>query len=141
MPNSNIDFTIKLSPPLRYIYRAELEAVISAISTGKDAKAKSIVIFTDSQKVVNLFNSHRVSNLVHILFQEAINVMLHDKLDVKVKHISGERTDIADSLSRNNLNLTRAKLPNIHYNDLQALSILVEGGMKKSLQSRMQTQS
>ena len=65
---------------------------------GRDEKAAKIVIFTDSENVVNLFSSHRAISSVRKMFRTAVDLMLIDNLDMKVKHVPGHKNIIADCL-------------------------------------------
>lgn len=102
IPSTNEGFIFSIPPPSRDIYWAELAAVVSCMMLGKKRQASRIVVFTDSENVVNLFSSHRAKALVRNLFRTSVDLMLSG-LDIKVKHVSGERNVIADYLSRNNL--------------------------------------
>lgn len=134
IPNAKKGYTLQLPPPSQDIYWAELPAGIHAIMIAHDSKAKRIVIFTDSHNIVDLFNSHRNSNLVRILFRKVIDLMLINGLDAKVKHIAGEQNIIADSLSRNNLNLMKSKLRSLEIIELTSIPTELDRGIKKSHQ-------
>lgn len=132
VPKTNKGYTLRLPPPSRDIYWAELAAVTYVIMIAHDDKARHIVIFTDSHNVVDLFNSHRANNTVRVLFKKSIDLMLTNDLDVKVKHIPGERNVIADSLSRNNLNLAKDKLANLEISELPPMPTELNGGFRKT---------
>lgn len=131
-PGTNKGFHHNIPPPSRDIYWAELTSVVTAILMSRDSKARRVVIFTDSENVVNLFSSHRAIDLVRLMFKTAIDVMLDTKLEVKVKHVSGERNVIADLLSRNNLDGVKTKIPSLKIEKMMFLPPHMDGGIKKS---------
>lgn len=129
---SNEGFYYILPPPSRDIYWAELASVVTAILMSRDDKAQKVLIFTDSENVVNLFSSHRAIDLVRLMFKTAVEVMLLDNIDIKVKHVSGDRNIIADLLSRNNLDGAKLKLPTLKIKPLLCLPPNMDGGIKRS---------
>lgn len=90
-----------------------------------------MLVFTDSENVVMLFNSHRAIELVRKMFRTAVNLMLDEKIDVKVKHVPGDRNVIADHLSRHNLDLARTKVPDLRINTIPVLPPHMDGSIKK----------
>lgn len=131
IPKTSEGFTFSLPPPSRDIYWAELAAAVCCITIGNLPAAKTIVVFTDSENVVNLLSSHRAINTVRLLFKTAVELMLFKNLDVKVKHISGERNVTADAVSRNNLDVARANVPDIKISTLPIPIPDLDGGIKK----------
>lgn len=131
IPASGKGFVYALPPPSRDIYWAELTSVVAALTMGQMRKSKRILIFTDSENVVMLFNSHRAIDLVRKMFRTAINLMLDEKIDVKVKHVPGDKNVIADHLSRHNLDLAKEKVPNLQISALTVLPPHMDGGIKR----------
>lgn len=128
--------TFSIPPPSRDIYWAELAAVVSCIKLGSLRTGKTIVVFTDSENVVNLFSSHRAISTVRLMFMFAIDLMLEYNLDVKVKHIPGEQNVIADCLSRDNLTIAKAKVPALEISPLPFPIPDPEGGIKRKIITR-----
>lgn len=133
VPDTQEGFHHTLPPPSREIYWGELTSVVAAILLGKSRNAKRILIFTDSENVVNLFNSHRAIESVRNMFKTAITTMLESETDVKVKHVPGERNTIADDLSRNNLDLVRSRLPSLICKPMAIFPPMMDGGVKRTL--------
>lgn len=131
IPKENIGYTFSLPPPSRDIYWAELTAVVSCIMISKERSAHKVVVFTDSENVVDLFSSHRAIDTVRQMFKTAVDLMLNFKMDIKVKHVPGERNVIADNLSRNNLSLARSNVPTLQIETLPHLPPHIDGGQKK----------
>lgn len=109
IPQRNKGWIFRLDPPSRDIYWAELAATVLCLMISKDIGAKQIVIFTDSHNVVDLFGSHRAIATVRLMFRTAIDLMLSEDYDVKVKHVPGDQNTVADDLSRNNLDIARKR--------------------------------
>lgn len=133
IPSRKKGFTYSLPAPYREIYWAELTAAVACIILANNESAKRIVIFTDSENVVDLFSSHRAIEIVREMFKTAIDLMLHDKLDVIVKHVSGERNVIADCLSRNNLSLAKELIGDLEIKDLVSIPPKMNGGIRKKV--------
>lgn len=133
VPSTHKGFHYMLPPPSRDTYWGELTLVVAAILLGESRGAKSIAIFTDSENVVNLFNSHKAIDSVRGMFRTAVTTILESKTDVKAKHVPGERNMIADHLSRNNLNLAKQKIPALICKPISVLPPLMNGGIKRPL--------
>lgn len=139
VPNTNEGFVHTLPAPSRDIYLAEFASVVAGITLAHSRKAHRIVIFTDSENVVDLFSSHRAIDLVRKLFKTAVNIMLLANVDVKVKHVPGDRNVIADLLSRSNLDLVRTKVPKISIRAMSPLPPRLDGGIRKTLNKNQRT--
>lgn len=67
--------------------------------------------------------------------RNAVAMILNSSLDVKVKHIAGHRDMVTNSLSRNNIQLAKLKVPPLSVVYLSRLSH-VDGGVKKKQLAR-----
>lgn len=132
IPKSRESFHLSLPTPLRDIYWAELTAAICCMAVGRERSAKRIVIFTDSENVVNLFSSHRAVPIVREMFSSAVEMMINNDLDFKVKHVPGEENVVADCLSRNNLAMARALIKDLSINPLTSSPPHMGGGIRRA---------
>lgn len=96
----------------------ELALVVAAILLSPDQKAQHIVVFTDSENVLDLFNAHRALKLFRKRLNTAVDIMLNSKVDVTVKNLPGKGKLIAEHLSRTNLDLARATLLSLKINPM-----------------------
>jgi len=92
----------QLAHPGRSIAWQELYAVVVACHLWGDAFAnKRILFYCDSESVVHIVNSKR-SHIPRVmdLVQHLTLLTLQYNFYLKIKHIEGKKNEIADSLSR-----------------------------------------
>jgi hypothetical protein len=101
------------------IFYLEALAVLSALEwyihskrpTGRSSTR--VVIFTDNENTVNMFNSLHASPHLNPILITAVNLLLTSNVELRVLHIAGTTNQTADALSRFNNNRLSSIAPNL----------------------------
>ncbi|EGG12743.1 uncharacterized protein MELLADRAFT_86999 [Melampsora larici-populina 98AG31] len=129
-PSNGRAWHCSLPPPSRNSYWAELLVVVSAIKMAVDFKASRTAIFTDSESVSYLFSSHRPTSTARALFKLAIDLMLSNSLDVKVRFVPRQHNRVADALSKGQVDLARLMVPRLRLEDFYPDPSTLQGGFQ-----------
>ncbi|EGF97866.1 uncharacterized protein MELLADRAFT_84188 [Melampsora larici-populina 98AG31] len=129
-PSNGRAWRCSLPPPSRNSYWAELLAVVSAIKMAVDFKASRTAIFTDSESVSYLFSSHRPTAAARSLFKFAVDLMLTNSLDVKVRFVTRQHNRVADALSKNQIDLAWSLTPRLRLEDFYPDPSTLQGGFQ-----------
>jgi hypothetical protein len=93
--------TPKGTLPTKIIFFEAL-AVLSALYNAHNRlpRESKIVIFTDNSTTVAMFNSLHALPDYNCILKAAVDILLDGKHQLRVLHISGEKNNVADALSR-----------------------------------------
>ena len=101
-----------VSPQL--IFYFEALCVLSALyNTHQWSWSEHIVIYTDNLNTVNIFNSFRTLPSYNHLLKAAVNILTSGDHELRVLHILGTENQVADALSRLNINQALTSIPNL----------------------------
>ena len=78
-----------------------------------------IVIFTDNLNTVQIFNSLACLPEYNLILRRSVDILLANKLDLRVLHISGEVNTIADALSRSRFDIALGSEPGLRLSPFQ----------------------
>ena len=100
-----------------HIFYYEALCVLSAIHHVTDflnaPPASKILIYTDNDNTVSIFNTLRCLPHYNPILIDAADVCITSSIHLRVVHIPGELNSVADAISRNNFALARQYAPNI----------------------------
>ena len=100
-----------------HIFYLEALCVLSAIHYVTDtlhasATAK-ILIYTDNDNTVAIFNTFRCLPHYNPILIDAAEACITSDIQLRVLHIPGDQNCVADAISRNNFSLARQYVPNL----------------------------
>jgi hypothetical protein len=104
------------------IFFLESLAVLSALHwflcsySVSTVKTRRIVVFTDNENTVNIFNSLHASPTLNPILITAIDLLLSFKTELRVVHIAGVANGTADALSRLDNNHAKTLSPGLTIN-------------------------
>ncbi len=103
-PDLNLGFIAETPPDdvSHLIFYFEALCVLCAFldACNRSCTFGHIVVYTDNQNTVDIFSSLHAKPEYNILIQEAVNLMTAENHDLRVLHVPGELNQIADALSR-----------------------------------------
>ncbi|OBZ74757.1 hypothetical protein A0H81_05566 [Grifola frondosa] len=104
--------------PTNAIFYFEALAICSAIhrvSAWRSAHrhVKRFAVLSDNTNAVRIFNTLRASPVYNPILLSAVDVMIHDRLQVRVDHVPGAHNTVADALSHGKLDKARELAPGI----------------------------
>lgn len=107
--------------PRDTIFFHEALAVCSAVHavTNMHEPPSKLLIFTDNQNTVAMFDSLRAKPAYNSLLLSAIDVLIEYGVDLRVEHIPGHHNVIADALSRFNNELVKDLAPDAQIFDFE----------------------
>jgi hypothetical protein len=113
--------------PTRIFYYealAVLSALIFAKNRGNRGRGyRRIVIYTDNQNTVHMFDNLRARPDINPILITASNIRIEHDLQLRVLHIPGKENRMADALSRRNLRFVRKSHPNAHLSTFELPSL------------------
>ncbi|SJL14815.1 uncharacterized protein ARMOST_18286 [Armillaria ostoyae] len=74
---------------------------------------KRVTIFTDNTNTVDIFNSLRATPTYNPILKSAVDMMISQRIDLRVLHIPGPENDVADALSRSQFSKARELVPRL----------------------------
>lgn len=90
-----------------------LSALHHLVNTSHPQQSSCILIYTDNDNTVAIFNTLRCLPRYNNILISAADTLIRKNLHLRVLHIAGELNYVADAISRNKLDLTRQYVPGI----------------------------
>ena len=90
-----------------------LSALHHLVNTSHPQQSSRILIYTDNDNTVAIFNTLRCLPRYNNILISAADTLIRKNLHLRVLHIAGELNYVADAISRNKLNLARQYVPGI----------------------------
>ncbi|KAJ6468717.1 hypothetical protein DFH09DRAFT_955414 [Mycena vulgaris] len=78
-----------------------------------------LTIFTDNLNTVQIFSSLAAEPAYNTLLKAAVDLLIHHRVDLRVLHIPGTENTVADAISRDNLILAHALVPDLSITPFQ----------------------
>jgi hypothetical protein len=138
-PDFDVAFwsAIPEDPPKDTIFYFEALSVLSAIihSTSVCSKVNKLVIYTDNLNTVQIFNSLSALPAYNEVLKSAVDHLLsdiHNPIQLRVIHISGDDNTVADALSRGQLHTVVDSVPHINIQKFSPPRFRRESGVTRS---------
>ena len=90
-----------------------LSALHHIIDLQHPPQSSRILIYTDNDNTVAIFNTLRCLPRYNSILISAVDALIAGSLHLRVAHIAGELNYVADAISRNNFDLARRYVPGI----------------------------
>jgi hypothetical protein len=103
LPTTSEGFQHSVQAPGDQIFFLEALAVVSALHWYLHSThpiVRRIVIFTDNENTVSMFNSLHASPILNPILLTAIDLLLQFDVQLRVFHVPGTDNGVADALSR-----------------------------------------
>ena len=117
-PDLNLAYYAKAPPDddIQLIFYLEALCVVSAIRDAceKISELGRFVIYTDNQNTVDIFSSLNAQPAYNILLTEAVDLLTSAEHGLRVLHVPGEQNQVADALSRGELERVVRLRPQLH---------------------------
>jgi hypothetical protein len=122
-PDLNLGFWGVFDGPLpsEWIYYRELWATVTAIEFAvvlRELKGKRIVVFTDNSNTVDAFNTLAIDPTYNRMLMFAVDLLIKSDCQLRVLHIPGVQNNIADALSRRELERVMRLCPGLTINQI-----------------------
>jgi len=90
-----------------------LSALHHLIETHDPRPSSRLLIYTDNDNTVAIFNTLRCLPRYNGILISAADALINEKLNLRVLHIAGDLNFVADAISRNNFALAEQYVPGI----------------------------
>ena len=115
-PGKHVEYQcpLPLNAPKDTIFFFEALATCSAILLAHSfRKTTRLIVYTDNTNTFDIFTSLSAKPVYNRILTASIDMLLEDKVDLRVFHIPGTDNIIADALSRYKNNLATLLSPNL----------------------------
>lgn len=106
--------------PVDTIFYYEALVVLCAVRwAAQHATASRLLIYSDNYNTVNIFGSFAAKKSYYPILMETANILIDNKIELRVVHIPGHRNDVADLLSRQDFSALHTRFPGLAICDFQ----------------------